>query len=238
MWVILEGDAIDTLSTLAPCSVDAVVMDPPYCSGGVNEQTARRSKAQGKRSETVKSQRFQWFDTDNMGTSGLVFLLRSVALQLARVLKDGGSILTFADWRQIDNVGPAIDSAGLRRQNLIVWDKGSMGLGRGFRMQHELILHHTKGTAVFHDASTPNVLRHKRVTRNQQTHPTEKPVDLLRDLIRPICPTGGVVLDPFCGSASTGEAAHLQGCHFVGIEKAAQYAEIARQRMERLCPRS
>jgi hypothetical protein len=63
-------------------------------------------------------------------------------------------------------------------------------------------------------------------------HPTVKPVDLMRWLVRLVCPPGGVVLDPFAGTGTTGEAALLEGFRAVLIEREAEYrADIAR-RME------
>jgi site-specific DNA-methyltransferase (adenine-specific) len=62
-------------------------------------------------------------------------------------------------------------------------------------------------------------------------HPTVKPTDLMRYLCRLVTPPGGVVLDPFTGSGSTGKAAILEGFRFVGIEREAEYVEIARARI-------
>ena len=62
-------------------------------------------------------------------------------------------------------------------------------------------------------------------------HPTVKPTDLMRYLVRLITPPGGTVLDPFCGSGSTGKAAVLEGFAFIGIELDAEYVEIARARI-------
>lgn len=64
-------------------------------------------------------------------------------------------------------------------------------------------------------------------------HPTVKPLELCRYLCRLVkTPTGGTILDPFMGSGSTGVAALLEDINFVGIEKEAEYLEIARQRLE------
>lgn len=62
-------------------------------------------------------------------------------------------------------------------------------------------------------------------------HPTVKPVGLMRWLCRLVTPAGGLVLDPFVGSGSTGKAAVLEGFNFVGIEQDEQYLEIARTRI-------
>ena len=63
-------------------------------------------------------------------------------------------------------------------------------------------------------------------------HPTVKPTDLMRYLCRLVTPPGGVVLDPFMGSGSTGKAAGLEGFSFVGIEKEQSYLEIAEKRIK------
>lgn len=62
-------------------------------------------------------------------------------------------------------------------------------------------------------------------------HPTVKPIALMRWLCRLVTPPGGLVLDPFMGSGSTGVAALLEGFRFVGIEREPEYAEIARARL-------
>lgn len=62
-------------------------------------------------------------------------------------------------------------------------------------------------------------------------HPTVKPINLMRWLVRLVTPPGGTVLDPFCGSGSTGIAATMEGFNFIGIEQNAEYAEIARRRI-------
>jgi DNA modification methylase len=63
------------------------------------------------------------------------------------------------------------------------------------------------------------------------THPTVKPTDLMRYLCRLVTPPGGVVLDPFMGSGSTGKAAMLEGFGFIGIEREAAYHAIAERRI-------
>jgi DNA modification methylase len=62
-------------------------------------------------------------------------------------------------------------------------------------------------------------------------HPTVKPVDLMRWLIRLITPPGGIVLDPFNGSGSTGCAAAAEGVAYIGLELDAEYCEISRRRI-------
>ena len=62
-------------------------------------------------------------------------------------------------------------------------------------------------------------------------HPTVKPIALMRWLCRLVTPPGGLVLDPFAGSGTTGCAAILEGVRFIGFEREAEYVEIARRRI-------
>lgn len=69
------------------------------------------------------------------------------------------------------------------------------------------------------------------VSKRANVHPTVKPIDLMRYLIRLITPPHGTVLDPFMGSGSTGCAAALEGVDFIGIEREPEYFAIAQQRV-------
>lgn len=79
MHHVIQGDALDIMRT---GSFDAIVSDPPYCSGGFTEADRRGAKSQGCKNE---DQYGGWFLGDNMGTAGLQFLLRSVAAEGVRL---------------------------------------------------------------------------------------------------------------------------------------------------------
>jgi hypothetical protein len=71
----------------------------------------------------------------------------------------------------------------------------------------------------------------KGVAKQANHHPTVKPTELMRYLVRLVTPPNGTVLDPFTGSGSTGKAAVLEGFNFVGVEQSAEYVEIAQARI-------
>jgi len=68
----------------------------------------------------------------------------------------------------------------------------------------------------------------------KNNHPTVKPTDLMRYLVRLVCPEGGTVLDPFNGSGSTGKAALLEGFNYIGIDMDESYIEISKARLEHI----
>lgn len=80
--------------------------------------------------------------------------------------------------------------------------------------------------------SSPRAGAGRRGNR-RNVHPTVKPIALMQWLCRLITPPGGVVLDPFCGSGTTGIAAVREGFSFIGIEQSPEYAEIAKARILR-----
>ena len=86
----------------------------------------------------------------------------------------------------------------------------------------------------FYCPKTSKSERHNSAVKN--THPTVKPVELMKYLCRLVTPKGGTVLDPFMGSGSTGMAAKDEGFDFIGIEKEREYYEIAEARIKKTAP--
>ncbi len=228
---VRTGDALQVLASLEAGTVDAIIGDPPYCSGGGTEASRGSAKGQGHRSESLRSGRVAWFAGDTMTTAGLCWLLRGVAVEASRVLKPSGHLLLFADWRMVPMLAPAIESAGLRFRSLIVWDKGSIGCGHGFRPRHELVLHFVGRSPAFHAADVGNLITVPRVPPKKRGHPCEKPAKLLADLIRCTVPPGGLVVDPFAGSGSLGEAAAGLGRRALLVERDPALAETIAARV-------
>jgi DNA modification methylase len=78
----------------------------------------------------------------------------------------------------------------------------------------------------------PSSMSEGRDTKRKNTHPTVKPTDLMKYLVRMVTPKAGVVLDPFMGSGSTGKAAKLEGFDFIGIEMDEEYFLLAKSRID------
>ena len=221
---IYHGDVLEVLPAL-DVEIQAVVMDPPYASG------ARTEAAKPSSGSMVRGQRWaaKPIENDQMTTPGFVWFMREVCLAVRPLLIDGGSVLSFIDWRQWPNLVGAIESTNLRVNQMVVWDKESYGLGNGFRSQHELICHASKGTPQIESRSVGNVLAETR-DRNDD-HPSPKPVPLIQTLLEVVSTPGGLVLDPFMGAGPTLRAAKNLGRRAIGIEIEEKYCEIAAQRL-------
>lgn len=231
MLEIIQNDCLLAMRDMPSESVDAVITDPPYCSGGYTEAGKMCAPNQGITNDSETMKRLGWFSNDNMTTGGLVWLLREMMIQAERILKPNTSALVFCDWRMVPMLAPALESSGMMYRNMIIWDKLNGGLGNGFRPRHEVILHFIKGRPTFYSRKLHNVLAHKRVYHRNKKHPTEKPVALLKDLISMVTDTGHTVLDPFAGSGSTGEACQILGRNFIGIDKSPAFTEAAKNRL-------
>lgn len=224
--VLYLGDALSVLSTVPHIGAHALIADPPYCSGGFTESAKRQAKGQGLRSETL-AEAGAWFGGDNMTTGGLSWLLRAIAVAFkSHADSEKATASFFCDWRMVPALAPAIESAGLRFQAMPIWDKGAAGLGTGYRSQHECILHFSIETPEYFSQSFGNVLRAPRMPAERE-HPTQKPVKLMATIVQVQTPIGGIVLDLFMGSGTTGVAAVRCGRLFVGIEHDPKHFETA-----------
>lgn len=222
---IIHGDVLQQLRLLPACSVDAVVADPPYSSGTRRENSKGVRKSMNRIGEDE-----DWFGTDSLTTNGFVWLMRECAVEWQRLIRPGGHILVFIDWRMMPALAGAIESADLRHAGVLVWDKTFFGMGACFRNQHEFILHFSKGVG-----SPPrrrdvgNVLSFKPIRGGE--HPTQKPLELMRTLISVVASPGELILDPFCGSGSTLVAAQRHGCDAIGIERDVSFVAVSEARI-------
>lgn len=225
-WQLTQGDCLDVLRGLAPGAVDAVVTDPPYCSGGRQQAGARNTVSKSDRKDAA------WFIGDNMGTDTYLWFMREIARECARISTPGAPAYVFTDWRQLTTIVTAWESVGWTYKSLIVWDKNRGGaMGSWWRNNHEFVCAFVKGKA--RPLSSASFFNTWRGTKPQGgVHPTEKPVELMRYLVSSITPAGCTVLDPFAGSGTTGVAALHEGFKFIGIEQDGEYARIARERLQ------
>jgi DNA modification methylase len=219
------GDCIEVMEGLGEQSVDAVVTDPPYSSGGRPENARSLRKSMNR---TVEDD--DWIRGDAMSTAGFTYLLRMCGLQWRRILRSGGHALAFIDWRMAPALGAALETADLRQHPTLVWDNQRFGMGAVFRNQHEWIVHFTVGSpSEPQRRDVGNVLGFPPVRDGD--HPTEKPGPLLRTLLSVVCATGGTVLDPFAGSGSTLLAARSLDMRAIGVEADERFAEVIATRL-------
>jgi site-specific DNA-methyltransferase (adenine-specific) len=235
-WRVDHGDCLDLLRAMPDASVDACLTDPPYSSGGqFRGDRAGSTKAKylgsygsttaGKLPEVLGDSR------DSLGWAMWATLWLS---QCYRVSVIGAPCVVFADWRQLPNLSSVFQAAGWTWRGVIVWDKGGSCRPMSGRFAHqcEYAVWGTKGPLPwdYEAKCMPGCFKHNPPSSKAREHQTEKPVALMSDLLG-IVKAGGTVLDPFCGSGSTGVACAKMGLNFVGMELGSEYVEIARRRI-------
>jgi site-specific DNA-methyltransferase (adenine-specific) len=203
---------------------DLVVTDPPYrlSSGGRNAQVM---------SGIFASDRY-----DNSGE-----LMRTVRWdQFARPLLDAcrpdADAYVMANDKQVFAAHAAMTGAGWRLHNLLVWNKGAPTRNRWYMKENEYVLYLWKGRArTIRNPGSKQTFIAPRPDRAEKIHDTQKPVPLLEHYIRNSSAPGGLVLDPFAGSAATLIAALRSGRRAVGFEIDVENYRAAVARLEREC---
>ncbi|MEZ7196766.1 DNA-methyltransferase [Pseudodesulfovibrio karagichevae] len=222
------------LKALDECSIDAVLTDPPYSSGGLT--IGQRQQAPSKKYQSSDAQKkFADFPGDNRDQRSFITWATLWLAEAYRVTKPGGVCMMFTDWRQLPAMTDALQAGGWLWRNIVVWDKPTARPSRGeFKRQCEFVLIGSKGKLTpATDRCLPGVYRRSIVASSKRLHLTEKPVPLLHDLLQ-ITPEGCTVLDPFAGSATTAQACLETGRRFIGIELSQTYFETACTRLKTL----
>ncbi len=224
---IYNMDCIEGLKQLEDNSIDLVIIDPPY-SSGTRQATNRKAGAIPKRGEKWAKAGIIW--DSSFSSFGLSQFMNTFYTLVKEKMKEHSHIYTFIDWRHYPLISLSLEQAGLFINNLIVWDKGMYTLGGNYRSQYELIIFASKGQGKRLNTTTQgNVFKYKRVYNGE--HPTEKPEDLLRDLIGFASIKEDIVLDCFCGSGSTLNSANKIGRRFIGFDVRKEYVEMANKRL-------
>ncbi len=228
MWSLHRGEAFRTLCELDDATIDALITDPPYSSGG-QFKGDRASSATSKYSRTNDTPDFTGDNRDQRSFLAWATLWLSESF---RVLKDGALVALFTDWRQLPITTDALQAGGFTWRGVIPWVKPNPRPRKGaFAQGSEFVVWGTKGACASDGechALKPWLFAPPHYTK--RVHLTEKPVPLLQELVR-ACPAGGIVLDPFAGSGATGVAALLEGRRFLGVELSAEYHARALARL-------
>lgn len=231
-YTLHRGDALSVLSNLPDASVDALITDPPYNSGGRTscERTGRTAKA--KYTAVESRHQLANFPGENRDQRSYGYWLSLLLTEAYRATVESGTALVFTDWRQLPTTTDALQAAGWTWRGIASWHKPVSRPQKGrLKQSCEYIVWGTKGPV---DANRNPVYLPGLYTASQprkgRVHITQKPVEVMQELVK-ICPEAGTVLDPFTGSGSTGVAALREGRQFVGVELSDHYADIAEQRM-------
>lgn len=226
------GDALSWLQTLETASVDAVITDPPYSSGGMVRGDRANTSTKVKYTGDKNDSQYADFSGDNRDQRGWGYWMTLWLSEALRVTKPGGVLVMFCDWRQLPTATDVIQSGGWVWRGLVPWIKPDSRpqLGR-FTQNAEFVAWGSNGPMPFEGDCLPGYYLARAPRANEgRAHITQKPVDVLRSLVR-IAPRGGLVIDPFTGSGTTGVACIHEGRRFTGCESVAAHHATALRRI-------
>ena len=226
------GDALAILRELPDASVDALVTDPPYSSGGFTRGDRTVQPGTKYLETTSANQNLTTFAGDNRDQRGYGYWMALWLGECLRVLRQGAVVALFTDWRQLPTTTDQLQAGGMVWRGVVPWVKPSFRPQAGrFGAQCEYVVWGSAGPMApdYELPSLPGWFEAN--SPRDRIHMTQKPLSVLRGLVQ-IAPEGGTVLDPFMGSGTTGVAAVIENRSFVGIELVRDICDVAEERIQ------
>jgi len=233
---VLHGDALAVIPTLETDSVDALITDPPYSSGG--QFRGDRALVTSKKYQQSDAVALPEFSGDNRDQRSWIMWMSIWLNECRRVVKPGGFGCLFTDWRQLPATTDALQAGGWVWRGIVPWDKvHARPMAGRFRAQAEYIVWGTNGPRPWNNAEPchDGVFRFPSPSTALREHMTQKPLELMKKIVA-IVPPGGTVLDPFLGSGTTAVACAETGRRCVGVEMTEHFAAAAQSRLNDYAP--
>lgn len=240
---LIDNDTFETLVQFKENSFDMIFADPPYflsndgvtCSGG---KMVSVNKGNWDKSLTVKEK--HEFN-------------RKWIKECYRVLKDEGTIWISGTLHNIYSIGMALEEEGFKIINNITWQKTNPPPNlacKTFTHSTETILWAKKDLPKVKYKFNYDVMKKlnankqmkdvwttsltKLSEKKQGKHPTQKPLEILNRIILASTNENDLILDPFCGSSTTGIAANMLNRNYIGIDNSKEYLDLSIRRYKNL----
>src|SRR5262249_7814360 len=248
---VLIGDCVAQLAALPAASVDLVFADPPYnlqLNGELKRPDESRVDAVDENWDKFAS--FAAYDA----------FTRAWLLACRRVMKPSATLWVIGSYHNIYRVGALVQDLGFWILNDVVWRKSNPmpnfrgrrftnahetliwaardAQARGYTFNYEALKAGNEDIQVRSDWFIPLCTGEERLkgSDGKKLHPTQKPQALLARVLLAASRADDLVLDPFCGSGTTGAVARRLRRRFIGIERDADYAAAARRRIDAVEP--
>lgn len=237
------GNALELLKDMEEESVDVIFADPPYFLS--NDGISCSSGAM------VSVNKGNWDKMQYSGYDDKHSFNRDWIRSCKRVLRKNGTIWISGSYHNIYSIGMALEQEGFKILNNITWQKtnpapnlacrcfthstetvlwakkNDKGVSHYFNYQ---LMKEDNGGKQMKDVWTGSVTKPSEKTEGK--HPTQKPLYLLERIIRASTKEGELILDPFCGSSTTGVAAKRLGRMFIGIDQEEEYLNLSVRRLK------
>ena len=221
---LILGDVIEELKLVEDNLFDMAVIDPPYIL----------NKTTGGISKTGLVDRWQG---NIKGSDRTASIRNDIKFEewlplVYKKMKNDSHCYIWTNDKNLADLQREAEKVGFRLHNILIWKKNNVTPNRWYMKNCEFILFLYKGKAKpIKNKSSSQFLEYKNKSGKEKLHPTEKPVDLIKELILNSSEENDLVLDCFMGSGSTGVACIETNRRFFGVEIEKGYFEIAEKRM-------
>jgi DNA modification methylase len=212
----INGDCLAVLETLPNNSIDIVITDPPY---GISYKSNR-----SKFDDAITKRGLL-----NDGADEAFTLLDKTCEVLSRKCAENSHLYFFCSWSVFSQFEKII-SEYFTIKTPIVWDKGNKGSGdleNDWGNQTEIIIFCIQGKKTI-NYRRGNIVSVPRLHSSKMVHPTQKPIELINELLDVSYFKGDFVVDPFMGSGATIHACNIKSIRALGIELDNEMFEIAK----------
>src|SRR6202045_113411 len=248
---VLEGDCVEILKRLPSACGDLVFADPPY-----NLQLRRElRRPDNSKVDAVDDEWDQFTSFESYDRFSHEWLS-----EVRRILKDDGTLWVIGSYHNIFRVGAMLQDLGFWILNDVIWRKTNPMpnfRGRRFTNAHETLIWASRDAEARRYTFNYEALKagnediqvrsdwtialctgeeRLKGRDKKKLHPTQKPEALLARVILSSSRPDDLVLDPFCGTGTTGAVAKRLGRRFIGVERDAAYAEAAERRIAAVAP--
>lgn len=234
-YILYNYECMEALKKIENDSIDLVLTDPPYNLGLFMKNRETNLKA-------MRDNFFGATDWDNLETSEWENVMDNLFEELSRVIKIRGSVIMFMAIIKVETIIRIAEKHGFYYKTTGIWHKKNpmpRNMNLHFINSTESWIYFTykKHTGTFNnEGKAIHDFFETSVTplgeRKYGRHPTQKPLELLEHFVTLLTNEGETVLDPFCGSGSSGVAAIKHNRYFIGSEINEAYCKIAEQRLD------
>lgn len=205
---LINGDSLTEMEELEDGSIDLVITDPPY---GIDYSSNRSEFSNHVTKEKIDN------DSD---LEGALELTNDALEILDRKTKENAHVYLFTGWRVYPQFKEIVEKY-FDIKNLIIWDKGNHGTGDlegSWGNRYEMIIFATKGNRKLVKRKA-DIIKVNKLSSSEMIHPTQKPGQLIKELLESSAHTKDTVIDPFMGSGSTIKSVKEYGdLNYIGIE--------------------
>ena len=212
---IVCGDCLEMMRLIPDKCVDLVLTDPPY---GIDFQSNMRTQ----------SVKFDKLENDDNN-----FRFKTYP-EMFRILKDNSVAIIFCSFKNYADDYKEIERL-FSIKNCIIWDKGGGGIGdleHSLSTDYEMAIIAHKGLCPIRGKRDGSIWKSGKVNPNTQSHPTEKPVGIIKQFIEKFSDKQRLIFDPFMGSGTTARAATDLGRNWIGCEISEKYCTIWEDRLK------